>query len=122
MMMMSNTNEGVSHHMAGALLAMEHFNSRNTAVVPELADYLISPSSADDDDSDGDEYWCNVRFDMNSSTFFDTGSVTHLAATSLVVQKEPTQAQGPLSASVCAIVGPYHDLPARDLSILVLAV
>jgi hypothetical protein len=89
-------------HMAGALMAMEHFNARNASVVPELANFSTS--------------LCNVYFDMETSTVYDTGSFTHKAATSLVNKSSPAAFIPP-----CAIAGPYNDLPARDLSILALS-
>lgn len=88
------TNQGFSH-MAAALLAMDHFNNRNTSVVPELANFTD----------------CNVRFDMNQSLFFDTGSVSHFASKSFWQQEmEP-----------CAMAGPFNDIPAIDLSVVALS-
>ena len=91
------TNQGFSY-MSVALLAIDHFNSRNSTVVPELAD-LTS---------------CNVQFDTNLSRIFDSSVVTHLASDSLspLLQEEIIP---------CAIAGPFHDLPAEDLSVLALS-
>ena len=81
--------------MSAALLAIDHFNARNTSVVPELANFTS----------------CNVRFDTNRSRFFDTGSITHLASKELWRQ----------SIEPCAIAGPFNDIPAVDLSVLALS-
>jgi Receptor family ligand binding region len=91
------TNQGFSH-MSAALLAVEHFNSRNATVVPELAN-LTS---------------CNVRFDTNLSRVLDSSVATHLASESLLplLQQEIVP---------CAMAGPFHDLPAEDLSVLALS-
>lgn len=77
--------------MAAALMAMEHFNQRNASVVPELADL-------------GD---CSFQFDINASRMFDSGSA-HLASQSLYEA----------GSIPCAMAGPYHDVPALDLSVL----
>lgn len=77
-------------HMAAALMAIEHFNSRNASVVPQLAKL-------------GD---CSIQFDTTNSRFFDTGTVGHLASKSLF------QA----GTIPCAIAGPFNDAPALDLS------
>ncbi|GKY95839.1 hypothetical protein MPSEU_000544500 [Mayamaea pseudoterrestris] len=76
-------------HMAAALLAMQHFNDRNSTVVPELANY-----------SD-----CSVYFDLNNSKFFDSGTRNHQAAQALVAQEDQP----------CAIAGAYNDMPSLDL-------
>jgi len=86
-------NLGFSH-MAAAVLAMEQFNSRDPAVVPELA-------GLDD---------CNVTFDMENSYFFDTGTLTHRSLRKLVRKVIET------GMTPCAIAGPYNDLPAQLLS------
>lgn len=78
-------------HMGAALMAMEHFNQRNASVVPELAEL-------------GD---CTFQFDITGSRMIDSGS-THLASRSLVQAGQPP----------CAMAGPYHDLPAIDLSVM----
>ena len=75
-------------HMAAALLAMEHFNERNTTVVPELADFLD----------------CPIQFDMNNSLFFDSDAQSHAA-----VQELARQSQTP-----CAI--PEHRITEGDLA------
>lgn len=89
------TNKGFSH-IAAALLAIDHFNARNSTVVPELADALEG---------------CNVRFDTNQTRMFDTGSITHQASQSLWEQ----------DIVPCAIAGPFSDVPAIDLSVMALS-
>lgn len=88
------TNKGFSH-MAAALLAMEHFNTRNASVVQELTDFEE----------------CSIRFDMNQSKVFDTGSVTHQASQSLWEQ----------DIIPCAMAGPFNDVPAIELSVMATA-
>lgn len=78
--------------MAAALMAVEHFNTRNNTVVPELADL------------DG----CNVRLKLGNTSFFDTGSLTQLASQRLFSREEVP----------CAIAGPFSDLPAGELSVM----
>src|SRR3569623_2639617 len=87
----NRTNPGFLH-MAAALLAMEHFNQRNTSVVPQLQDFVD----------------CNFQIDLNNSKVFDSGTVTHIASRSLFQE-------GPVP---CAIAGPFHDVPALDLSVM----
>jgi hypothetical protein len=89
--MEGRANPGFAH-MASALLAMEHFNDRNTEVVPELAEF----------DS------CPFRFDLNKSRVFDTGIVGHMASKALFSSGELP----------CAIAGPFNDDPALDLTTL----
>jgi len=81
--------------MSAALLAIEHFNSRNSSVVPEIADFEE----------------CNVRFDINQSRVIDTGSVTHQASETMWEQ----------DIVPCAMAGPFNDLPAIDLSVIALS-
>jgi hypothetical protein len=82
-------------HMASALMAIEHFNARNDSVVPELAYYRD----------------CPIQFDTEKSAIFDTQSYTHLAAETLFAQPELP----------CAVAGPFHDIPALELSTLAAA-
>lgn len=89
------TNPGFSH-LASALMAMEDFNAKKSQVVPELEELSN----------------CTVKFDLNTSLFFDTGSVTHQASRSLVDSGEIP----------CAIAGPFNDFPALELSTLAQAV
>ncbi|CAB9526143.1 Gamma-aminobutyric acid (GABA) B receptor [Seminavis robusta] len=80
-------------HMASAVLAMDHFNTRNSSVVPELRQYRD----------------CPIQFDPHNITVMDTGTNSHLAMehlTRLVRQGYVPD----------AIAGPYNDLPALELS------
>jgi hypothetical protein len=79
-------------HLAGALLAVEHFNTRNSTVVPQL-----------------DNLQCGVSFG-NISTV-DTGTNSHSAMETVV---EVLQTAGPPDA----IAGPYNEIPALELSVL----
>lgn len=83
-------------HLVGAGLAMEHFNHKDASVVPELADYID----------------CPLYLDWNRSVALDTGTYTHQAAQSLL-QHVAAQNDVP-----CAVVGPFHDRPALELSTL----
>ena len=84
-------------HMAGGLMAMEHFNERNPSVVPELASEEFKLTS------------CNVQFDLNTSRFLDTGIITH-RSTSFLLQEMVE------NGIPCALAGPYSDLPSQILS------
>jgi hypothetical protein len=53
-------------HMAAAYLALYHFNTRNSTVVPQLVDAIIKD--------------CPIRLDMNRSKVFDTATIGHYAA------------------------------------------
>jgi hypothetical protein len=88
------TDTGMTH-MASALMAIEHFNARNDSVVPELAYYRD----------------CPIQFDTEKSAIFDTQSHTHLAVETLFAQPELP----------CAVAGPFHDIPALELSTLAAA-
>lgn len=78
--------------MAAALLAMEHFNARNSSVIPEMSQFEN----------------CPIRFDIDNSKFFDTGTVGHNA--SRLYRREGTVP--------CAVAGPFNDMPCLDLSTL----
>jgi hypothetical protein len=80
--------------MASALLAMETFNARNASVVPELGDPVFQD--------------CDIQMDIENSLVFNTGSHGHQAAQSFSAQDELP----------CAIVGPFNDMPAEELSVL----
>jgi hypothetical protein len=82
-------------HMASALMAIEHFNARNESVVPELSRFRD----------------CPIKFDTEKSAIFDTQTFTHLAAETIFEQPEVP----------CAVAGPYHDIPALELSTLAAA-
>lgn len=85
--------------MAAALLAVDHFNGRNGSVVPELARLGGPPS------------FCNLTFTVS---VVDTGTDLHLASDYLVDQLRRNR-------STDAIAGPYHELPALELSVLATA-
>lgn len=72
----------------------EHFNARDSSVVPEIADL-------------GDN--CNLTFDMENSYFFDTGIYTHQSTEQI---QQHVMDTGVLP---CAIAGPHNDLPAQVL-------
>ncbi|CAB9524352.1 expressed unknown protein (Partial), partial [Seminavis robusta] len=75
--------------LASALLAVDHFNARDSSVVAELKQYES----------------CPIRFDTNNITVMDTG--THLTLPKLA----------PLE-SLDAIAGPFHEMPALELSVI----
>jgi hypothetical protein len=79
---------------ASALLATETFNRRNASVVPELG-YPVFQD-------------CDIQMDMKNSLVINTGSHGQQAA-----QSFSAQAKLP-----CAIVGPFNDMPAEELSVL----
>jgi hypothetical protein len=87
-------NIGFSH-TAAAIMAIEDFNARNTRIVPQLDEFRD----------------CPVQFDLNNSRIFDTQTITHQAAKSLLAQPEPP----------CAVAGPFHDAPFLELSTLAAA-
>jgi hypothetical protein len=82
---------GLSFTAAG-LMAMKHFNERDSEVVPELADLNN----------------CNIQFDFNRTRFIDTGSVTHEAAKSFLMEHEKN--------APSAMVGTFNNVPASDIS------
>ena len=88
----ARTNPGFSQ-MAAAVLAVDHFNARDTSVVPELSE--ISN--------------CRISFDVTKSMFFDTQSTTHEGHLSFAAY---TNEFGP----PCAIAGPFNEIPAMGLS------
>jgi hypothetical protein len=90
----ARTNPGFSQ-MAAAVLAIDHFNARDTSVVPELSQPIYSS--------------CRIFFDVTESMFFDTESTTHEAQLSLAAY---TNQFGP----PCAIAGPFNEIPAMGLS------
>ena len=81
--------------MAAALLAVEHFNARNTSVVAEL----------------GDLQGCGISFGADTVVAVDTRVNSHQAMQYLV--KELQQGD-----PVDAIAGPYNEIPALELSVL----
>mmetsp|Transcript_37639 Transcript_37639/g.78097 ORF Transcript_37639/g.78097 Transcript_37639/m.78097 type:complete len:866 (-) Transcript_37639:1504-4101(-) len=101
----SNISLGFSH-MAAALLATQHFNARDTNIIPELAEL------------EG----CNVQLEITK--VFDTGYTSHQSARQvmnhllLAVDSNTSSPLGPNGEQreVCSFVGPSNDIPARDLS------
>ena len=91
-------NIGFSH-MAAALLAQEHFNRRDTSIVPEL-------SSFND---------CNVTLKFDS--FIDSGSFTRLASQRLYAYNNNNNSSSN-NKNPCAIVGPFNDYPAKELAVM----
>ena len=88
----SVTNDGFNQ-LAGGVLGMRHFNERNYSALPELGLY---PN-------------CTVTFDVENSLVFNTdGGFSHDSSRSFYASdKEP-----------CAMVGPFSDFPAVELSVM----
>ena len=74
-------------------MAMQHFNTRDPCVVPELRHYD----------------WCPVQFDWNHSLAFDAPAFSHATVEQLV---HTIAEQG----VPCAAVGPFHNLMGDRLS------
>ncbi|KAL7580733.1 hypothetical protein ACA910_001017 [Epithemia clementina (nom. ined.)] len=88
----SFTNDGFSM-LAGAVLAIKHFNERNDSAVEELHHYMD----------------CPVQIDIDNSLVFNTdGSFSHASSRSFFQSKDIP----------CAMVGPFSDFPAVELSVL----
>jgi Receptor family ligand binding region len=99
----TTSNLGFSH-MAAAVMAMDHFNERDSSVVPELAQDVYTN--------------CNVTFDRsNRSRFFDTGTATHLSSKLLMQYMLENGGIIP-----CAIAGPHNHLPSQLLSTMAASV
>ena len=79
--------------MAAALLAIDHFNSRNTSVVPELTGLTSG---------------CNVTLHIDQESFMDTGVLARVTSQRLY--------QAQRKEKPCVIVGPFNDFPALDLA------
>jgi hypothetical protein len=92
-----NSNNLGFSHMAAALLAFQHFNERDPSVVPELSDPRFAKEN------------CNFRFDINSSTFYDTQVFSN---------KPPQDVLDHVlhHGSPCAMAGPYFDKAGFDLA------
>jgi hypothetical protein len=80
--------------MSAALLAMEIFNARNASVVPQLGNPVFQD--------------CDFQMDLENSLVFNTQSEGHQAS-----QRFSAQPKLP-----CAMVGPFNDVPAQELSVL----
>jgi hypothetical protein len=85
--------------MAAALMAMEHFNTRNATVVPEIGNL-------------GD---CPIQFDTENSAVINTDTYTHIGVQTLAAQLSSG------SPPPCAVVGPFNDIPGVDLSAMAAA-
>lgn len=104
-------------HMSAALLAIEHFNSRNTSIVKELANYSECPVQLSITTSNNN----NNSSSSSPSLFFDTGGEDgHAASRSLFDAAWDTNENDnnamPSQPQPCAIVGPFQDVPALELS------
>ncbi|CAB9524353.1 Gamma-aminobutyric acid (GABA) B receptor [Seminavis robusta] len=80
-------------HMAAALLAVDHFNTRNDSIVREL----------------GELQECGIQF--GNVVAVDTGTNSHQAMEYVV---EQLQEMGPVDS----IAGPYNEIPALELSVM----
>jgi hypothetical protein len=105
--------------MAAALMAMDHFNERNPMVVPELQSNPLL-SSFDE---------CPIRFDTSHSQVFNEEIYTHAAvqqlfqaeydrALEVLMTMNQTTVAPTRFIPPCAIVGPYNDIPALELSVV----
>lgn len=83
--------------LASALMAIDHFNARNPAIVPELSDLED----------------CPVRMDYESLQVLDTGTIEHNAMRELMAGFWRREGFLPH-----AIVGPYNEIPALELSVV----
>ena len=86
--------------MAAAALAVEHFNSRNASIIPQLANLTD----------------CDVQLQIDG--VYDTSSESHMASRSFL--KELLR-DNETDTELCALVGGHHDTPAQDLSLLAFA-
>jgi hypothetical protein len=85
--------------MATIMMAMDHFNARNPLVVSQFA---TDPMYRD----------CPIQFDYDMFEVFDTGTFTHGAIQGLVQSG---------NTNPCVVIGPFHDVPALELSTLAAA-
>lgn len=83
--------------LASALMAIDHFNARNPAIVPELEDLED----------------CPIRMDYDSLRVLDTGTMEQNAMRELMGGF--WRGDGLLPH---AIVGPYNEIPALELSVV----
>jgi Receptor family ligand binding region len=82
--------------LAAALMAIDHFNERNSAIVPELKDLQD----------------CSIRYAYDNLVVMDTGTMETNAVDTLL---RALDAKKQLPNAVC---GGYHDIPALELSVL----
>jgi hypothetical protein len=99
---------------------LQHFNNRDTVIVPELGQDVFAYS----DSGSGSINSCQVMLDPVRSSIRDTGSVGHLAAQSFFPKSinsnnsSATQLTDNGIIIPCAMAGPFHDMPAADLGTL----
>jgi len=92
------TNNGMSQ-LAAAAMAVRHFNERNATAVSELGDFID----------------CPIQLDIDNSLVFNTDADPFLS--SRYFFEESIGADTNSSGSIpCAMVGPFHDAPAAELS------
>ncbi|KAL3919197.1 MAG: hypothetical protein SGILL_003875, partial [Bacillariaceae sp.] len=83
-------------YMSSALMAAQHFNERNPAVVPELIDPLYQQ--------------CTYQIDLDESVVIDSQLVGQAAGIKVMRRIQKQGGRG------CAMVGPYADDNARGIS------
>jgi hypothetical protein len=88
-------------HMAAGLLAVEHFNSRDSSIVSELADPF---------------YHDECKIQLVNEVIIDSGELDHGAVQALWDSMLNNNTPAP-----CALAGPYWDLPGLELSVLATA-
>ena len=100
-------------HLAAAQLAVEHFNTRNATVVPELQNLAMYRD-------------CPYTFAPEMLQAVDTGTDQHYAMESIVQNlvwsklQTNSSTKDPRKPMILpdAIVGPYNELPTLELSVL----
>lgn len=97
--------------MIAAILAVEVFNARDSTIVPELALPVYQNCAIQLADMHGSTQNQNQNNNISSSAVFNTRTVGHSAAESLLLQTDYP----------CAVVGPFNDMPAQELSSLAAA-
>lgn len=90
------TYRGAWLHMAAMVMAVDHFNERNPIIVPELTDYQD----------------CGGLHIVNVSVV-DTETNSHQALKTILLASMENGGRPP-----DAIVGPYNELPALELSVM----
>ena len=98
--------------LVSAMMAIDHFNERNPAIVEELNSTSAARGSSN---SSINQTWgeimqdCNIQIDYDSLILMDTGTVENRGMRTIIgnLQKHPH-----------AIAGPYNDIPALELSVI----
>lgn len=93
----NESNYGTSQ-TASALLAVDHFNSRDSSVVPELTELLQD---------------CDVTLRLGNESIIDTGALVGRASQRFY--------ENPLDRP-CAMVGPFNDYPSIEMSMMATAI